>query len=190
MIAYIVTKNSFDAQIIATVLPKDWLKQVEIIPAGDLYGVKSFASSLASSFQLPIVIVFDADSLDRRKIEHRRRDIQEIVEFNNAKIPVEVILGVPQMEIIFFENNSLLPRILGYEPAQELLLLAKTEPRKVLEKLLSESNKVSDRLKIIDLLTSDDIAALRQTSLFQELIESLQFVGLPKTDAEIDLSRV
>jgi hypothetical protein len=175
MIAYIVCEGIFDAQLLKRVLPQELLDNVEVVSAGGISAVKSLARSLIVRRQVPVAIVVDAD-VAPDLVQERLKNIEEIVESVSVNTPVKVIIAVPEIEIIFFQDSLLLSRLLGYEPSQDMLTCAAFEPRKTLEKLLSQSPKNYSYSEIISELTNKDIEIIRKASIIQEVIHFLQSV--------------
>ncbi|MCU0547217.1 MAG: hypothetical protein MUE44_34510 [Oscillatoriaceae cyanobacterium Prado104] len=176
MIAYILCEELFDAQLLKTVLPANLLTDVGVVVGGKVYNIKSLAMSLIVRRQVPVLIVFDVGSPVPELVELRRQDIEEIVLSRAGKTPVKVVPAIPEIEIIFFQDVSLLSRLLGYVPPQDLLDRALIQPKKALEKLISQSDKIQDISQIIDRLTDEDIEILRSSSIMQEIVQFLQFV--------------
>ncbi|MBD2453356.1 hypothetical protein H6G80_04620 [Nostoc sp. FACHB-87] len=176
MIAYIVCEGASDVELLQRVLPKELLNNIEIVAAGGLSAIKSLARSLVVRRQVPIAIVADADSVAPEVVQERLSSIEEIVKSVAIDTQVKVILAVPSIEIIFFQDRSLLSRLLGYEPSPEMLSLATSQPNKVLKQLLSQSQRDYSQSSITQQLTNDDLKILRQNSVIQEVIHFLQSV--------------
>ena len=176
MITYIICEGSFDTQLLKTVLPANLLTDVGVVAAGRVSGVESLARSLVVRRRVPVVIVVDADSVVPELVQQRRKDIEEIVKIVSINTPVKVVSAVPEIEIIFFQDVSLLSRLLGYIPPKDILDMAVYQPRKALEQLLSRSDIIHDASEIIDRLTNEDIQILRSSSVMQEIAHFLQSV--------------
>lgn len=176
MITYIISEGSFDAQLLKAVLPGKLLNDVEIVSAGGVSAVKSLARSLVVRRQVPVIIVVDADSVVPDLVQERLNDIEEIVKSVAVNTPVKVILAVPEMEVIFFQDATLLSRLLRCQISQEVLNLAVFQPKKALEQLLSQSGNIKDRSQIIGKLSQEDIEILRSSSVMQEIVHFLQSV--------------
>jgi hypothetical protein len=176
MITYILCEGHLDAQLLKTVLPANLLTDVGVVAAGGVSGVESLARSLVVRRRVPVVIVVDADSVVPELVEQRRKDIEETVESVSINTPVKVVMAVPEMEIIFFQDVSLLSRLLGYIPPQNILAMAVCQPQKALEQLLSQSEMIHDRAQIIDRLTNEDVEILRSSSVMQEIVHFLESV--------------
>ena len=176
MIAYIICEGTLDEQLLQHVLPEELLNNVKIVSAGGLSATKSLARSLLVRRQVPVAIVVDADSVTPDSIQERLNSIEEIVKSVSIGAPVKVILAVPEIETIFFQDNLLLSRLLGYEPSQDILSWAAFNPRKALEQLLSQSQKVHSCSQIINQLTNEDIEILSKAPVIQEIIYFLQSI--------------
>lgn len=178
MIAYIVCEGPFDAELLKTVLPEKLLNDVPVVSAGGISAVKSLARSLVVRRQVPVIVVVDADSVVPELVQERLKDIEEIVESVAINTPIKVVLAVPEMETIFFQDAIFLSRLLGYSPPQNLLDLAVFKPKEALGQLLSESepNNHISPLEIIARLSNEDIDILRKTPFIQEIINFLEFV--------------
>ncbi len=176
MITYIICEGSFDAQLLKTVLPANLLTDVGVVAVGRVSGVESLARSLVVRRRVPVVIVVDADSVVPELVQQRRKDIEETVESVSINTPVKVVMAVPEMEIIFFQDVSLLSRLLGYIPHQDILDRAVIQPKQALEELIARSELIHDRSQILDRLTNKDIEILQLSSVMQEIVHFLQSV--------------
>lgn len=176
MIAYIVCEGNSDVELLQRVLPNELLNGIEIVAAGGLSAIKSLSRSLLVRRQAPVAIVADADSIAPDLVQERRSSIEELVESVAIDTPVKVILAVPSIEIIFFQDERLLSRLLGYEPSQEILNLAISQPHSVLMQLLTQPHGRYNQSHLLAQLTSDDIQHLRSHPVIREIIQFLQAV--------------
>jgi hypothetical protein len=179
MIAYIICEGIDDKQLLKAILPEISLNQVEIVVGGGISSVKSIARSLVVRRQTPVAIVVDSDSTVPELVQMRIRETTEIIESVSVNTPVKVMLFVPELEAIFFQDLQLLSKLLGYAPSQDELSLAASRPRKVLAQLLAKSDKVRNRSEIINQLAEENINNLRDFPTIQELIEFLHSVREP-----------
>ncbi|BBC22561.1 hypothetical protein [Pseudanabaena sp. ABRG5-3] len=179
MIAYIVCEGDFDTQLLKAVLPKDLLQKVEIVSAGGQYAAKSLARSLIVRRQAPVALVLDADLIDPDLIQERCTSIQELLESVSINTPVKVILAVPQIESILFQDRGLLCRLMGLEITSDTVVNARNQPKKALEKLISQSKSYQGQSQIINQLVHEDLEILRKDPVIQELVQFLQSVREP-----------
>ena len=176
MTAYIVCEGERDAQLLKRLLPEEFVSNVEIVAAGGLSAVKSLARSLVVRRQSPVVIVADADSTIPEQIEQRLKDTEEVVGNIAANTPVKVILAVPALEIVFFQDISLLSRLLGYAPSQDMLGSAVYQPWQALKQLIAQSKNFRSQSQLVEQLTNEDLEILRKAPVIQEVIQFLQSV--------------
>jgi hypothetical protein len=181
MIAYILCEGSEDVQLLRTILPSPLLIEVEIAAGGGISSIKSLARSLIVKRQVPVAIVFDANSKVPELIHERIKDIEEIVECVSIDTLIKVLAFAPEMESIFFQDIHLLSVIIGFIPSQDILDLALYQPKKALDELLSQSDKVSDRSQLIGQLTHENTENLQTNPVIQGLISFLQTVRKPAT---------
>jgi hypothetical protein len=176
MTAYIVCEGERDAQLLKRLLPEEFVSNVEIVAAGGLSAVKSLARSLIVRRQSPVAVVADADANTPEQVEQRLKDTEEILGNIAANTPVKVILAVPTLEIIFFQDISLLSRLLGYAPSQDMLNLAAYQPWQALKQLISQSKDFQSQSQLIEQLTHQDLEVLRKAPVIQEMLQFLQSV--------------
>lgn len=176
MKAYIVCEDKYDVFLLKYLLPEELIRDVEFVSAGGLSAIKSLARSLIVRRQAPVAIVVDADTTLSEQVDQKLQDIQEIVENIAANTPVKVILAVPEIEVVFFQDANLLLNLLGYSPSQDILNLATHQPRKALDQLLGQSEVTQDRYQLVNRLTREDIKILRGNVVIQEVIQFLESV--------------
>lgn len=179
MIAYIICEGDCDTQLLKVVLPKELLQKVEVVSAGGQYAAESLARSLIVRRQVPVALVLDADLIDPDLTQERCHSIQEILESLSINTPVKVILAVPEMETIFFQDKALLSRLLGLDITSETMIWANFQPRQALEKLISQSENYQSQSQIINQLVHEDLEILRKSPVIQELAQFLQSVREP-----------
>jgi hypothetical protein len=176
MIAYIVCEGDLDAQLLQRLLPEGLMQEIEVVSAGGVSAVKSLSRSLIVRRQVPVAIVVDADSVDPKVVQERRENLVEIVESVSVNTPVKVILAIPAMETIFFQDSDLLARLLGFQPAQAILNLAISQPCQALAQLLAQSLTHHNQSQLINQFTHADLKILRKAPVMQEIIHFLQSV--------------
>jgi hypothetical protein len=175
MIAYIVTEGSLDEKLLQRLLPSELLCDVGIVAAGSLSSVTAMSRSLAIKRKVPILVVVDSDSVEPRAIAYRRTDISEMVS-GIAVEPVQVVLAIPQMEVVLFRDRSLLNQWFGDRITQEDLIRAEFQPRQVLERLLAESPNGLTLAVMLEQLTDRQVESLRQATVIQEAMQFLRSV--------------
>ncbi len=170
MTTYLVCEGAYDAQLLECVLPEEILHNLKIIHAGGLSAIKSLARSLIVRRQSPVLIVMDADVIAPEQVHERIKDTEEIIGSVAANTPFKVILAVPMIETILFQDVSLLERLLGYTPSPDMLSLAIYQPKKALQQLLSQSEKCQSYSQLIEQLSNEDLEAIRGATVIKEII--------------------
>jgi len=121
-----------------------------------------------------------ADLIDPDLTQECRNSIQEILEsVLSINVPVKVILAIPRMETMFFQDKVLLSRLLGLDITSETMIWANFQPRQALEKLISQSDNYQSKSQIINQLVHEDLEIIRKSSVIQELVQFLQSVREP-----------
>jgi hypothetical protein len=173
MIAYIVTEDTFDEKLLKRLLPGELLRDVFIVAAGGLSDGISMARSLAVRRQVPLLLVFDSDSVDSGLIEQRRSEIEYIVAGVSIK-PIKVVMAVPQLEGVLFGDRELVQRWFGDRLTQEDLIRAEYQPRMVLERLVEGSGMSVEGL--IEGLSDREVERLRSAGVIREAMVFLEQV--------------
>ena len=144
MIAYVVTEGQFNADVLRTLLRPELVQGVGFVRAGGVSAIRSMASSLVVVRQVPVAIVVDSDSMDPVVIRERHRDIEEFVASDSPGIPIKVIMAVPELEAIFFDDPRILDRIFNGGVTQGILDLARTEPHRACRIYLQDRSRSRD----------------------------------------------
>jgi hypothetical protein len=172
--AYIVCEGSLDAKILISVLPKELLNDVAIVEAEGKSAAKSLARSLLVRRQQPVLLVLDSDTTATSFVQEQLQSTKEIVEGVAGRVPVKVILAIPELEIIFFHDINLLSHMLGYKPSQDGLDWAVIQPRKTLDQMITHSENIKDKSHFIDQLANVELEELRKAEVVQEIVAFLE----------------
>jgi hypothetical protein len=173
MIAYVVAHRPLDADLLRRLLPAELCQQVSFVAGGGISGVLSMATTLVADRETPVAIVEDANSVDPVAIQERQRDDADFLKSHSPGIPTTVIMAVPQLESIFFKDPQLLHRLFDGRVTEEILALAKTQPRRALQELIAGPDSISDLSALLAALTPEDLASLRRSDVIQELSDFL-----------------
>jgi len=174
MIAYVVTEGPLDVELLRRVAPEDLREGVKFVDGGRLYAAISLARSLIVRRQTPVAIVVDAGAVSQEFVRERRRSIEESIEYVAGNVPFKVILAVPEMEAIFFEDTAPLERVFGHSIPESVRMRADARPREALEQLLRQSTHIRTREELVSALTADDVRILQKAALIQELVDFLR----------------
>jgi hypothetical protein len=181
MIASVLTESQFDEDLLKRVLTREDCAEIMIRSTGSPSSLYSAAGTLQAIRRIPVAVVIDADSPEPEAAVMRRRDAEEVIGIVSSGVPFTVIVAVPALEILFFRAPELLRRIYGEAVTDHLLELAELSPRYALRKLDPETTNdlLRVKMKLLNAMTDEDAAALRQTDFIQELLRFLDSVRQP-----------
>lgn len=166
--AYIVTENPNAALLIAKLLPTAITDTVTYVPRTDYSWARSTASVLVATKPSPVILVLDADSVDPETISDRRVINEELIGFAKTK-RIKVVLAVPEVEILLFQERAILEEVLDCEISDVEWARAEFIPRTILQKLLNDSPHPMTLETLLDQLTPTMIDKLRHHPLLQEI---------------------
>lgn len=181
MIAYIITEEDFDRDLLQATLPAELINEVGIVSGGGNYA--SLARSLIVRRKVPVALVLDADCVSEKLLAERQQGVDDLLRMVAGNTPTKVVLVVPEVENLLFTEVSVLSRLLGYDPPQEILASAEYRPEKALQTLLAHSKLVHDKFDLLKRLTEEDLKILQKSSPMQELIRFLRGIRQEKQAA-------
>lgn len=170
--AYIVTENPTAALLIEKLLPKENRCAITYVPRTDYRWAQSTASVLVSTKLSPVILVLDADSIDVETISDRQVINEELIGFKKTG-RIKVILAVPEIEILLFQDQALLEELLDCEISAVDWARAEFIPRTILQKLLNDSSQPITLEELLDQLTPAMTDKLRHHPLLQEIMAFL-----------------
>lgn len=173
---YIVTEHSSDAAIIEKVLPKQVLHNVKFVDGDSSYGAESMANTLLAAKRLPVALVINAKTNDELMIGERASELNYLLRQASPGIPFKVLIAVPELEVVFFQERSLLEELIGKKLTDLEWQFAQHHPKELLENLLgSSATFIKATLKALD---DQKLQVLRQYPLIGELNEFLATAAL------------
>ena len=176
MMTYILCEGPSDKQILNSLLPTELLDTVVLVAAEGIDDAVSLARSLSVQRQAPVLVLADADATSPRQIAERQNNLDSIVG-GVAVAPFKVVLAVPEIESIFFQDVDLLSQLTGQTFSPEVLTKAIYEPSQVLKQLMPEAELKQDYSDLLEQLSESDRASLRHSPPIQEVIQFLQSVN-------------
>ena len=148
-----MTEGPFDADVRRRMLPQELLEGVEFVVAGGVSAAKSLARSLLVRRQTPVAIAIDADAVSPEVVQERRQSVEEVVESVAGNVPGKVIVAVPHLEAILYQDPALLENVFGQAIPDSLRTLASTYPGHTLEQLHAQSPHIPNREQLLSSLT-------------------------------------
>ena len=182
MTAHIITDSDFIAALLKRLLTKRELADIGTKAIDELSSMYSLARTWLASDRKPVAVVIDADTPSPKGIARERQGVEELLfDAAGRLVPYKVILAVPEIEALFFQRPEVLRRRFDGAVTDHLLELAQYSARAALGKLAADGDPDKLRKQILKTLTAEDVAALRQTDLIQEVLE---FIALARHRAQ------
>lgn len=143
---YIITEGEFDSALLKQILPDITThnQAVGVIAARGYSSALAIARSVLLQTGQPALLLIDADTNDLSRIKEKQSFIEDYVRING--LSCKVILAVPELEILFFDNKGALEDVLQKEISEDYWNLALLSPRKALEELTGDSREAANRL--------------------------------------------
>ncbi|MFN5894272.1 MAG: hypothetical protein ACK45Z_16835, partial [Dolichospermum sp.] len=167
-LSYIVLEGNKNQEILEKLLPKNLIQDVKIVVGDSQYEVRSLASSLIATRHIPVILILDANTDNESQIFQKTDLINYLLRRAAAKTPFQVSLAIPEIEIIFLQNKSLIEKIAQREFNDLEWQLAQSKPKEFLETVLGKEQSMNE--KIFSNINDEEIKILQQHSLIQEIM--------------------
>ena len=175
-LAYIVLEGNKNQEIIEKLLPKNLIQDVKIVVGESQYEVRSLASSLIATRHIPVILILDANTDNESQVFEKRDLVNYLLRRAAATTPFQVSLAIPEIEIIFLQNKSLIEKIAQREFNDLEWQLAQSKPKEFLETVLGKEQSINE--KIFSNINDEEIKILQQHPLIQEIMEFLSSLTL------------
>jgi len=177
MKVYVVVEGETEAYLLRAVLPNELLSHLDIVRTGGGSNLVSVARSLLVTRRRPLAVLVDTDSTDERIVREKKQSTEELLKAVSAGVPTKVILLIPEVEILLFDAPGLLANVFGHQLPNEVLILARNNPKEALSQLIKGQKELRSIHQLLDRLTDEGIEALRSTGPIRELMEFLKQVA-------------
>jgi len=139
----IVTESEFDAEILEKIFSdKKSNLDIQILPA---YGYSSALSKVKSLLTLRkenILLLLDTDTIEINEIKQKEDFVNSYINIDLNKDNFKTFWAVPEFEIIFLNNKLFLTELMAKKRiSKDLLEIAKTSPKNVLEMISKKRRK-------------------------------------------------
>jgi hypothetical protein len=156
MKTYIVVENPFDMELLHETLSPSTLANTRFVIGGGKSSGVSLARSLLSDRVEPVLLVMDADTVNSEAIHEQEKEYSELLGSVAINTLYDVILAVPELEIILFQDIDTLSRLLNTPIDQEMVINSAFEPRKTLDILFKKNtHAIRNRHQLVRLLDED-----------------------------------
>lgn len=142
----VVVEGRRDADLLRSLLSKEDLDGVRFFAAQGRISLSSVARNILVHEGCPVMVVMDADTLNRETAEENRRMVRAMIRHISAEVPIDVFSFVPEIDVVFFEAPAFLARKLGRELEPEERLQGLAAPKTTLSALLDQAGLSSASL--------------------------------------------
>jgi len=170
--AYIVTKGQWDTALLKLLLPENLARDTSFVTGSGSYSAQSIARSILAVKQLPVALVVDANTVNEQAICERRDFLRELLHQAAAGVPCEAFLAIPEIEIVFFHDQTLLERISGEKMTQAQWSTFRFHPKEILLTILEETPE-----RTLATLDSEAIRILQRYPLVLEIGQFLEWAA-------------
>lgn len=170
----VVTEGQTDIDILKKVLPPKLAKEVEFVAGGGWSGAQSSAVTILAKRQIPVALVIDADGNDEQTIHEKLDSSRWLLKQAAVQVPFEVLLAVPQIEAVFFQDRPFLEDATNRKFTDLEWKLMKLQPRELFADNPTEKSRQLQN--ILRRLNRDSITKLQTHPLIKSLISFLSSV--------------
>jgi len=172
--AYVVTESEHNSDLLKRLLPESPMGNVHVVAGKGRYNAESLASTILAVRRVPTVLVIDAET-ERESVAHETESyLRNLLADAAAGVPFDVAMAIPEMEVIFLQDKSILEKVAGREITSAEWLLFQSSQQALLDAVLSPQRTAM--MRRIDALSDDDIAVLRTHPLIAHLSQFLSSV--------------
>lgn len=171
---YVVTEGQSDKEILATVLPKEVIQNVEFVVGSSRYSARSIARSILAVEQVPVALVVDADTSYAAAIKEQQGFLRAALGQASGGVRFKACLAVPEIEILLVRDRSFVEQLAGRSFSDLEMEFAKSRPKKFLCDVLNGENSCSEMLqKTLEKLRNSNqtLELLQEEQLVKELSE-------------------
>jgi hypothetical protein len=184
MSAYLFVAEDSDACILKHLIPATLAPEVQIVSAKGMGSLASVARTALATRRKPAAVIVDAYSVKPEVISDRRQNLEDLIWLVAGRVPVKVVMAVPELRRIFFDDPRLLPKLLGRELPAEALIRARYEPGAVLKELLAQDSRIQSIEQLVAALSPEDFETLKSAPPIPELNQFLNDVLKPAAAAK------
>jgi hypothetical protein len=170
-LAYMITESDKDVEILQRLLPQNLSQNIKFIAGESSYRARSLASSLLATRKTPVALVLDAHTDNNSQIVERYDLIDYVLNQVSSGISYKIFMAIPQLEIVFLQDKSLIEKIAQRQFNDLEWQLAQSKPKEFLETVFGNNEQINTR--IFDNINDEKIKILQQHPLIQEIISFL-----------------
>ncbi len=169
--AYVITESQSDVDILKKLLPDELVKDTKFVAASSQYNAQSLAATIFAVKIKPVALVLNTNTDNETLIEEKSSLIYQLLHQSSPGIPFQVLMAVPELEAIFFQDKHLIERLIKRSLNNLEWQLAKSHPKEFLIKYLD--NNLQYLEIIFNSISADEIRTLQQHSIINQMANFL-----------------
>jgi hypothetical protein len=120
-----------------------------------------------------VVVVMDADSVEPHRVREHEAELEYLLPAGNFDgILADVLMAVPQVEVVLFSDPEALECVLGRPLTEREKIEGEFRPRAVLERLLADTRMDEDAL--LEKINPRAAACFAAHPLIRELAQAIE----------------
>jgi hypothetical protein len=175
MSVYVLIEGQDGEKILRAVLPASVVEGLSLFIGSPLGGLTSRARTLLATRHEPVALVLNAKRTDPSVVAEFRKDTEAALLDVAGKTPMKLVLFVPEIESVFFQDAGIVQRLFGDVDRADLVE-ARFEPKVVLTRLLAAHRTIKSLDQLLASLRTDEIEAIRAGTPVRELLAFLEQV--------------
>jgi hypothetical protein len=170
---YIVAQTQFQTDLLRRLLELQELPDYAVVRGGKFTMALTHGSSILRQLSAPVVVVMHADSVEPHKVREQEADCEYLLPAGNFRgILSDVLMAVPQVEVVLFGDPEALECVLGRQLTEREKIEGEFRPRAVLDRLLEELEMDHDAL--LDRINAKAAARFAAHPLIRSLVRFIQ----------------
>ncbi len=166
----IIVEGLEDVAILRAILPPDVVESCDFLVSGGRSAIVPGAQEYLIQHHAPIAIVLDMDTVDPAVLIDRTQDTKQQIESVAGDTPFDIILFIPEIEAVFFDDLVDLQRIFPAFKKAYVRKMAKFQPKEQLQTLFEKGHGPNDLSSFLDQLTSEEVERLQSKDPICQLI--------------------
>jgi hypothetical protein len=170
MRTYIVTQRSVPQALVKRLLrDHPVLRRRDVHVFDDEGGTTtSLARTILSSWHEPVALILDTKTIDPGSIAERRGFAEWHVGAAGSREDWEIIQCIPEVEVLLFQDEDILHKLLPAPLSFEQRIVARYEPKRILSEVFTQAGKPFPKA-LVQRISRTNLSALWRLPVLQPL---------------------
>ena len=169
MKTYIVVEGDRDRDLLRGAIAAENLEDVQFVVATGRQYLSTMAANLLINKQAPVLLVCDAETLDRDLIEERHEWFRANSErFAVRVIPYKIFFAAPEIAALLIDAD-VLRKAYGIAPPESVLVMGRYAPHDALNEMNRLSGTTRTPVEILAALGTEEMERVRNHAIMKEI---------------------